>query len=52
MDRTYIKIGWIAALVLAVLIAPVCAQPGNPGHSPIYPQGARYDICNFSENGG
>lgn len=38
MNKIYIKIGWIAVLVLAVLIAPVCAQPGNLGHNPIYPE--------------
>ena len=38
MDRMYIRVGYIAVLVLAILTAPVCAQPGNLGHNPIYPE--------------
>ncbi|MCD4843185.1 MAG: metallophosphoesterase family protein [Methanosarcinales archaeon] len=38
MNRMYIMVGYIATLVLAILTAPVCAQPGNLGHNPIYPE--------------
>ncbi|MEA1870185.1 MAG: metallophosphoesterase family protein [Euryarchaeota archaeon] len=37
MNRTYMKNGLIAILVMAVLVSPVCAQAGNLGHDPIYP---------------
>ncbi len=37
MNRTYMKNGLIAILVMAVLISPVCAQAGSLGHDPTYP---------------
>jgi hypothetical protein len=37
MNRTYMKNGLIAILVMAVLVSPVCAQAGNLGHDPMYP---------------
>ena len=37
MNRTYMKNGLIAILVMAILASSVCAQAGNLGHDHIYP---------------